>query len=107
MIIFNGVARTQNLRSFQTRDGSNELFLYCKRQRGRQSVRIDCDVVIALRLEKNLMAVTVAEADHLVFDRRAVARPDRSDMATKKCRFLKIFSDYAVRFRRRAGDGAG
>src|SRR3954451_9278933 len=52
------------------------------------------------------MAVTIAEAIHLVFDRRAVAGPDPADFACEQRRAIEIRANDVVRPLIRAGDGA-
>jgi hypothetical protein len=75
-------------------------------QRGRDAVRIDGGVVEAFRLEKNLMAVAVAEADDLVLNRRAVTRTAALDLAGIHRRSMHVGADDFMRCGRRPCDGA-
>jgi len=49
--------------------------LHVERKTGREPVGINLDGIEALGLEENLMPLLIMEAHHLIFDRRAVARP--------------------------------
>ena len=71
--------------------------LNVRRKRRRNAVGIDQRVVEALRLEEDLVSVTVREALHLVLDRRAIARPAPLDRAGKQGRTVEIRLDDLVR----------
>src|SRR3546814_20007379 len=73
---------------------------------GRIAIGVDDMIVRALRLQKDLVPVAVAEADDLVFDGGAIARPPGPDHAGVKRRAIQAFADHAMRRFRRAGDGA-
>ena len=92
----------------ETRDGGDQRRLRLGRQRGRNAVGIDGRIVDALRLEEDLMALPIGEADHLVFDRGAIARAaagDRAGIDRGAVRHPR--ATIAVGFGRRAGDVAG
>ena len=74
VVVFDGVAGPHHARLFEARDGRHQRELDVLRQRGRDAVRIDRVVVEPFRLEEDLVAVALAEADDLVLDRRAIAR---------------------------------
>ena len=67
------------------------------RQRGRDAVRIDGVIVQALGLEKDLMASAILEADDLVLDGWAVARPDALDLAGVHRRAMDVRRNDRVR----------
>ena len=74
VIIFDGVAGPQH--GARSRPGivGQQRPLHVLGQRGRDAVGVDGGVVEAFGLQEDLVAVAVAEAHHLVLDRRAVAR---------------------------------
>src|ERR1039458_6342245 len=63
---------------------------------GGQAVGINLDRVAALGLEENLMALLVAEAHHLVLDRRAIARSLALDDPGVHRRAVDAAADYFV-----------
>ena len=67
---------------------------------------IDRVVVEAFRLQENLVAVAIAEADDLVLDRGAIARPDALDLAGIHRRAMHVGADHLMGRRRGAGDAA-
>ena len=75
MIIFDRIAGLIDLDPFKAVDRPQKCELHIDRQRGRYPVGINGAVIQPFRLEKDLMAVAIAKAVDLVFDRRAVARP--------------------------------
>src|SRR5690606_4301956 len=81
MVIFDGIAGAQDARLFEAGDARDERHLNLFGQRGRDAVRIDGVVVEAFRLEEDLMTVALAEADDLVLDGWAIARPATLDLA--------------------------
>ena len=54
----------------------HELLLDVAGHRHRKAIHVDFRCVHAFRLEENLVPLLVREPDDLVFERRAVARPD-------------------------------
>ena len=105
-IILDGVTGTQHSRSFQSRNGLEQAALHILRQGGRDPVRIDRVVVEPLGLEKDLVAVAVAEPADLVFDRWAIARATALDLPRKHRRAVKIGANQVMSRRGRARDAA-
>src|SRR3546814_5815915 len=68
MVIFHRIARLQNHGALQPRNGGDQRGLRIGGQRGRNAIGVDDMIVRALRLQKDLVPVAVAEADDLVFD---------------------------------------
>src|SRR4029079_10331564 len=60
-----------------------------------------------LRLEKELVRNLLGKLDDLVFNRRAVARPDGMDLPAVHRRTMNIFADDAMRFRQSPRDVTG
>ena len=81
-------------------------FLHLGRQRGRKPIGIDGRIVEPFGLEENLVAVAIGEADDLVFDRRAIARPAALDPPGIHRRTMQIVGDDPVRLGGGAGDMA-
>ena len=106
MVVFDGVARPHHARLFEPRNGRHQRELHVLRQRGRNAVRIDRGVVETFRLEENLMAVALAEADDLVLDRGAIARAAALDLPGIHRRAMHIGPDDRVRRLGGAGDAA-
>jgi len=69
-------------------------------------VHVDFFRVISLGLEKNVMAGLIRELDHLVLDRRTIARPFGTDDAGIQRRAMEVVADDAVRFFVRVRDPA-
>ena len=61
-------------------------------------------MIAALRLDEDLVPITIGEADDLVLDRRAVTRARRGDAAGVKGRQVEIVADERVRLRIGEGD---
>src|ERR1700678_2504606 len=91
----------------EARNRRHERGLRLRGQRGRNAVRIDGRIVNAFRLEKNLVAVAVGEADHLVLDRRTIAWAPPGDRARIDGGAMRIRLDDAVRLDGGARDVAG
>ena len=106
VIIFDRIAGSQNARMLEARNRRHERALRLLGQRGRNPVRIDGRIVDALRLEKNLMAVAIGEADHLVLDRRTIARAAPGDRARIDGGAMRVGLDDAVGLGGGAGDVA-
>src|SRR6476469_9456445 len=66
-------------------------------QRGRNAVGVNQMRIEALGLEKDLMAIAVAEAANLVLDGRAIARADALNIARIERRTPGIGADNIVR----------
>ena len=80
-VVFDRVAVAHDLGPLQARDQANHLVLHVARQAGRDAVDVNLVGRASLGLEKQLMPILVGEADDLVFDRRAIARAARTDLA--------------------------
>src|SRR6185503_3156533 len=106
VIVFDRVARANEARILQTGNGRDQRVLHVFGQRGRDAVRIDGGVVETLRLQKNLMAVALAELHDLVFDRRTIARAARGDLSGIHRRAMYVGADDVVRRRDRTRDAA-
>ena len=106
IVIFNSIAVPENAHLLQPRNGADKCVLHIRRQRCRNAIGIDGDIVEALRLQKNLMAHAVGEARDLVFNRRAIARAYAAYLAGINRRFLDILGDNGEGFRRCAGNMA-
>ena len=81
VVVFHGVARADDLGILQPGDGADEVVLDLVGQRGGDAVDVELAGVAALRLQEDLVALLLGEADHLVLDGRAVARADALDHA--------------------------
>ena len=68
IIIFDGVARLQDARLLQSRDGRHQGRLHIPRQGGGNPVGVDGMIVETFRLQKNLMTLAGREAHHLILD---------------------------------------
>src|SRR5258706_9639156 len=71
------------------------------RERGRDAVQVEPGMRETLRLDEDLVAWLVGEADDLVLDRRAVAGAGRLDLAGVHRRTVKVRADQIM------GNGAG
>ena len=80
-------------------DRTHDLQLHVEGKRGRDPVRVDLVRRQAFRLEEDVVAVLAGKAVDLVFDRRAVARPDTLDDAGVHRRAIEIVADDVVRAR--------
>ena len=101
VIVFNGIARLKHGGALETWNGLQDRDLHILWQRGRDTIRINGWIVQPFRLQENLVPVTVAELDHLVLDRRAVARSHAFDRTRIHGRAAKIGPNQIVRLRRR------
>jgi len=61
----------------------DEIDLHLARQRHRKPVDVDFVDVDSLRLEINLVPLAIWKSHDLVFERRAVTRPDSLDLAVE------------------------
>ena len=107
MVVFDGVAGPQDFAAFEARDRADDLRLDVLGKRGGDAVRVDGRVVEAFRLEENLVAVALAEAHHLVLDRRAIARTAALDAARIHRRPAEVPADHLMGRVGRACDVAG
>ena len=106
MIVFDRVARPDHRRLSSPGMVAEQRALHLFRQRCGDAVGINRVVVESLRLEENLMAVTLAEPHDLVFDRRAIARTATGDLAGIHRRAMHIGADDFMRGVGGAGDAA-
>ena len=72
------------------------LLLHVLRQRGADAVAVDRRAGLVLRLQEDLVAVLVGEANDLGLDARAVARADGFDLAGVQRRPVQIVADELV-----------
>src|SRR5206468_2768796 len=91
-IVFDRVSRTQNLRVFEAWQRTDDRRLNRRGQAHRVAVHIYLVGVQPFRFEKDLVALTMWKAHHLVLERRAVARPDSRDLAVIKRRFEDVLA---------------
>jgi hypothetical protein len=74
---------------------------------GRDAVRVDLVGSEAFGFDEDLVRSLVREADHLVFDARAVARADAFDLSREHRRAIRRGADDLVRALRGRGEMAG
>src|SRR5216683_361625 len=75
-VVLDRVPGTQQHRVLEPGQCVYELLLDVAGHRHRKAIHVDFRCVHAFRLEENLVPLLVREPDDLVFERRAVARPD-------------------------------
>ncbi len=97
IIVFDGIAGTQDVRMLAARDRMHERELDVERQRRRDPVRIDLVRRETLGLEEDLVARALREAHDLVLDRRTVARADALDDAGEQRRAIEAAANDLVR----------
>src|SRR4029079_14316254 len=95
-LIFDGIARPDDLGTFQPGDAANELLLDVSRKRRRNSVGIDQRIVQALGLEENLMRVAVGKALHLVLAPWEITRAATDSRPSKERRAGQVRADDVV-----------
>jgi len=100
------IAGAGDVRVLETANRAHQLQLHVERQRGGDTVGVDLHHVQALRLDEDLVAVAVGEADHLVLDRGAVARTDALDLPGVQRRAVQRAADDLVGARGGVGDPA-
>src|SRR5262249_4089521 len=93
VVVFDRVAWPHDAGALQTRNRGDDGALNLLWQRGGDAVRIDRAVVQSFRLQKDLMPVALAEADDLVLDRGAIARPAALDLARIHRRAMHVGAD--------------
>src|SRR5690606_28952709 len=96
-VVLDRIAGPRDMRTLEARDRAHERVLHVERQRRRDAVRIALEGVEPLGLDEDLMFLPVREADDLVLDRRAVARPDAFDRAAEERRAVEPAADNLVR----------
>jgi len=105
-VVFHRVPGARDLGALQTGDGTDVCDLHVQRQAGGQAAGVDLVRVQALRLDEDLVAFVVGEADDLVLDRRAVARPAPRDAAGVQRGAVQVRADHRERRRRGPRDVA-
>ena len=75
VVVFDGIARTEHLGVFETRNLAHGAELYIFRKARAESVDIDFTCVPTFRLYENLVTVLVGKTVDFVFDARAISRP--------------------------------
>ena len=106
VVVFDGVARTQDVRVLQPGHGAHQLVLNVKRQAGGDAVGVVLVGRQAFRLQKNLVAVFVGKAVDLVFHTGAIARANTIDLAREHGAAVKPAADDVVRALVGVGDPA-
>jgi hypothetical protein len=71
----------------------HDLELHVCRQTHRKPIQVDLVNVAPLRLEINLVALTLREPHDLVFERWAVARPDTLNLPVEQWRLVDVCQD--------------
>ena len=97
IVVLDRVARPRDVRALEPGDRTHQRQLHVERQAGRDAVRIDLVRRQAFGLDEDLVRGLVGEAVHLVFDRRAIARPDAFDHACEHRRAIATGADDLVR----------
>jgi len=106
VIVFDGIARPDHLYPLKAGNGRQDRELHLFGKRCRDAVGIDRMIVEPLGLQKDLMALPVRKAHHLILDRGAVTRPAALDLAGIHRRTMHIGPDHLMGRRRGAGDAA-
>ena len=94
-IIFNRIARTEYFHLFQTGDRCQQCQLNILGQGGRNTIGIDGMIVQPFRFEENLMFGFIGKPNHLILDRRAIARTAAINLpAIHRCAMQIIADDF-------------
>jgi hypothetical protein len=96
VIVFDGIAGSQNVRALTPFDRMHERELDVEWQRRRDAVRIDLVRRETFGLEEDLVARALGEAHDLVLDRRAVARTDALDDTGEERRAIETAANDLV-----------
>ena len=96
VVVFDGVARAQDVGVLHAGHAAHEGELDVKRQAGGDAVGVNLVGRQALGLQKNLVAVFVGKAVDLVFHAGAVARPHPLDLAGEHGAAVKARADDVV-----------
>src|SRR6185503_60182 len=96
-VVLDRVARPDHPCVLQTGDRREDLELDLFGQARGEAVDVEVVDVAPLRLDEDLMRGLVREANDLVLDRRAVARPDAPNASTIEWRVLQIVAHGTVR----------
>jgi hypothetical protein len=105
-IVLDGVAGSGEVGVFQSSDRADQCVLNIERQAGGNAVGIDFVGLQAFRFQEDLVGILIGEAVDLVFDRRAVTRPDPFDHAGVHRRAIQAAADDVVGARVGLGDPA-
>ena len=106
VVVFDGVARADDLGVFETWDGADEGVLDFVGEGCGDPVDVVLVGLAAFGFEEELVAVFLGEADDLVFDGGAVAGADAFDDAGVHGGLVEIGADDVVGVRRGVGDPA-
>ena len=107
VIVFDGVARAQNLSLLKAGDGPDKGILDLIGKARRDAVHIDFPCVSPLGLQKDLVTWFFRELHDLILDGGAVAGTYPVDDSGIEWGLMKILPDDAVGFFRGVGDPAG
>ncbi len=106
-VVLHRVARADNLRPLQPRDGAHQRHLHIHGERGGEAVHVHLTGIHPLRLEEELVARATGKAEDLVLDRRTVARPHPPNLAVEQGRAVDVRGDQGMGRRGRVGDVTG
>ena len=99
-VVLDGVAGAHHRARLQTRQRMQHLELHFGRKRRRKSADVERRLVPSFGFDEDLVRRIVRELHDLVFDRRAIARPDAADeVETVERRSVKILTNERVRAR--------
>src|SRR5205814_7261020 len=105
-LILHRIARSRDHGTLQAWDAGKELLLHVLGQGRRNPVWIDEAIRESLGLEENLVRRTIAEALHLVLDRRTISGAAPLDRSREQRRAAEIRTDDIVSPLGRPGDRA-
>ena len=83
-VVFDGVSGPQDFGVCASGDGADHIELDGEGERGRETVNVDFLGGDAFRFKEDLVTFFIRELDDLIFDRRAIARPDPFDQARSR-----------------------
>src|ERR1043166_7243618 len=95
-VVLDRVTRTDDAGLLESRDHPDQILLHFRRKRGRKSVEVNLVSVVTLGLQEELVARLIGKFNDLVFDRRAIARPDAFDLSGIKRRLGYICTNRVV-----------
>ena len=107
MVILDRIAGDDHRHLLQPRQRAQEVLLHLRRQRCAEAIGIDQRRIQPFRLQKDLVPIPVAEADDLVLDGGAIARPPPLDIPREQRRLTEIVADDRVGALGRPRDRAG
>ena len=106
-VVFDRVRVAHDLRIFKPTEGMEHFILHLGGEGGGESLQVDLVGRKPHRLDKQLVALLIREADDLVLDRGAIARPRAVDLPGIERREVQILVNDPVRLGVRVGDVAG